>query len=395
MKKKELQVQYMGGFSLKWDGKPLYLELDAGSKPLQLLRMLLFYRAKGITRAFAIENLFGNEDSVNPVNNLRNTRFRLKKLLIEAGLPECEYILVRGGRLYWDEAVPVSLDVELFDKAAQKALKETKADKRCAAALKACELYQGALLPGDAVLPWVVVENQRLTQMYEELVQEACAGMEAEQNWLAAQELYTKASELQPYNEQWAIGSMRCLQSMNRHKEALQLYEETVTCLMDSFGIAPSEALRRCLDDAGEGTGFASPLEIVECIAEGFRGGARYCHFAEFVHCCGLVTKLEARSGRTTSLLWCTVQPPQNEAEGATLRKDRVAECMIQTLNQTLRGSDLFTRYGDDQYLILLPGSGDEGCARVFERVNTRFKAQKAAYGYTLTLRLVPLTQPG
>lgn len=394
MKKRELQVGLLGKCTFIWNGEELSLGGEAANKPIQLLQMLLYCRSTGITRATAIENLFDVQGQVNPVNNLRNTRFRLKHLLEDAGMPPCEYVLVRGSRLYWNPEVPFALDVEVFEKAAAKAMKEKQPERRLNAALNACSLFAGRLLPTQAALPWVALENLRLEKIFFDLVRIAGQALEEKGDCEAAGALYERASDIAPYEEEWTIGVIRCMQRTGRHREALARYEKAVGVFLDEFGVAPSEEFRQCMDDAEAETGFTSALEIRDCIAQGYDGGAYFCHFAEFVHYCSLVSRLDARSGRATSLIWCSVISPQNEAGDPTQRKSRMTAAMMETLHDTLRNSDVFTRYGDSQYLILLPGSGNENSSLVFERLNNRFKEQKAAYGYTLSLHTVPLAPP-
>jgi DNA-binding SARP family transcriptional activator len=394
LKKKELKGNFLGNCVFLWDGKPMTLGGDAAGKPVQLLQMILYYRADGVTRASAIANLFDSEGQANPINNLRNTRFRLKKLLEEEGLPPVEYVQVRGGRLYWNPALPVTLDCERFERAVARAKREKDPEKRLEAQLAACDLYEGRLLPAEMTLPWVVQEDLRLKGIFFSMVREAAAALEAKEDWPGAEALYDKAASIEPYEEEWAAGCIRCAQRQEHHREALQRYERTVSLFLDEFGVAPSEEFQQSMDGVSSSAGFSSTLELRNCIAEGFSGGAYFCHFSEFVHCCSLVSRLDARNGRATSLIWCRALPPQNEATDPTRRKDRMAACMLDTLHACLRSSDVFTRYGEGQFLILLPGSGDESCALVFDRINARFKEQKAAYGYTLSLHVVPLAPP-
>lgn len=384
----------LGACSLLWEGRVLPLGSEAANKPVQLLQMLLYYRTAGVSRADAISNLFDVQGQANPVNNLRNTRFRLKRLLESVGLPPCEYVLVRGGRLYWNPQVPYVLDTELFEKAARHAQREKNNARRLPALLGACALFNGPLLPAQSALPWAVQEGLRLKKLYFALLRQAGGMLEQQQDYPGAAGLYTRGAALEPYEEEWRIDLIRCEQRQGHHREALAEYEKTIGLFLDEFGVAPSEEFRRCIDNTDSSTGFSSALEIRDCIARGYSGGAYFCHFAEFVHCCSLVSRLDLRSGRATSLIWCAVIPPLNEAGDPTRRKERMAACMRETLHATLRNSDVFTRYGDNQYLILLPGSGNENCELVFERLNARFKEDKASYGYTLSLHTVPLAPP-
>ena len=68
----------------------------------------------GISRAQLLDDLFGREELANVGNNLRVTVFRLRKMLIEAGLPEYDYIVKEKGVFYWRSPMKTDLDVVRF-----------------------------------------------------------------------------------------------------------------------------------------------------------------------------------------------------------------------------------------------------------------------------------------
>ena len=89
-----LQVQMLGVFNVKYGDKPLSLGRNTATKAMKLLQLLLYHLDKGITREELIENLYGREDITDTANNLRVTVHRLKKLLIDTGLPEHDYMFM-------------------------------------------------------------------------------------------------------------------------------------------------------------------------------------------------------------------------------------------------------------------------------------------------------------
>lgn len=91
--------------------------------------------------------LFGREEVTNPSNSLRATVFRLRKLLVAAGVEgDDKFVHIKSGVYRWTSAIPVELDTVLFENAAKEAL-EVQGEDRCLKLEKACELYQGDFLP--------------------------------------------------------------------------------------------------------------------------------------------------------------------------------------------------------------------------------------------------------
>ena len=66
---------------------------------MKLLQVLLYHLNDGIAREELIECLYGREDMTDASNNLRVTVHRLKKLLIDAGLPEHDYVTIKNNLL--------------------------------------------------------------------------------------------------------------------------------------------------------------------------------------------------------------------------------------------------------------------------------------------------------
>ena len=97
MKKSVLKVQMFGAYEIEYEGNPVSFERNTTTKTNQLMQILLQAGEKGVTRAKLLSDLFGNEEMSNPANSLRATVFRLRRLLAAAGLPEDEYVTIRGG----------------------------------------------------------------------------------------------------------------------------------------------------------------------------------------------------------------------------------------------------------------------------------------------------------
>ena len=106
----ELKVNMLGRFSITYGDQPITFKRNSATKAVKLLQILLHSSLTEIretvkySRAQLLDDLFGREELANVGNNLRVTVFRLRKMLIEAGLPEYDYI-VKGKRWFFTGAV--------------------------------------------------------------------------------------------------------------------------------------------------------------------------------------------------------------------------------------------------------------------------------------------------
>ena len=114
MEKKGIYARFFGNYGLKYGDEQLILEHSSTSKTAQLLQMLLYFHKTGIPRYRLLENLVGQEERANPINNLKGALSRLRKLLGETILPDMECIVAQNGIYSWTQEIPVTTDVEEF-----------------------------------------------------------------------------------------------------------------------------------------------------------------------------------------------------------------------------------------------------------------------------------------
>lgn len=126
----ELKVNMLGRFSITYGEQPITFKRNSATKAVKLLQILLHsslvedHGNTGIPRAQLLDDLFGREELANVGNNLRVTVFRLRKMLIEAGLPEYEYIVKEKGVFYWRSPMKVDLDVHALWNLSEKEKKK-------------------------------------------------------------------------------------------------------------------------------------------------------------------------------------------------------------------------------------------------------------------------------
>ena len=129
----------------------------------------------GIPRAQLLDDLFGREELANVGNNLRVTVFRLRKMLIEAGLPEYEYIVKEKGVFYWRSPMKVDLDVARFMELVREGEEEVDETRKMNLWEKACRLYKGELLPMQSGEDWVIMNSVHYKDKYSKILRRLCA----------------------------------------------------------------------------------------------------------------------------------------------------------------------------------------------------------------------------
>lgn len=83
-----LKISMLGGLSAVYENRPINFIYGIMNKSMQLLLLLWEAGEQGILRSSLLNVLYGDEDISNPASSLRATVFRLRKMLIEMGIPE-------------------------------------------------------------------------------------------------------------------------------------------------------------------------------------------------------------------------------------------------------------------------------------------------------------------
>lgn len=375
--KNTLMIRMLGGLSITYEGRPLVLAKNITSKMVHLFLMLLYTRDSGIRREELIEALYEDCDMEQAANSFRGMVFRLRKNLLVAGLPDGEYITNKAGIYRWESGeVKIWLDVEEFTRAVEQGLQEEDSARKQSLLEEADSLYRGEFLPAMIADEWAAVTNRKMQDLYFK-------GMRALMELLRQQEsngklmhCCEKMADLYPY-EEWQLAKLDCLIEMKEYKHALKYYDEVVNLYQEEFGLLPSAALKQRLQSIREHINYdiRSINEIQERFMEEEEpGGATYCDLTVFTVVYRYMMKVLDRTGMSAYLMLYTLTDKNRMPIEKTDVLEDVRGAMFEAVKMSVRRSDLYTRYGKNQFLILLVGSNQKGCERVAARIQKNFQ---------------------
>ncbi|MBQ8279789.1 MAG: transcriptional regulator [Roseburia sp.] len=376
MKKKLLKVRMLGAFTMEYEGRSIAFERNTQTKTNQLLQILFHAGEAGINREEIMRRLFGREEVTNPSNSLRATVFRLRKLLLAAGISEDdEFVHIKSGIYRFTSAIPVELDTVLFEEAAQEALSATEEAARCKKLQYACALYQGDFLP-QIEEEWTLAEATKYKELYVRCMSELCELLKKRGEYELLFQTAAEAVELYPYDE-WQVWQLDSLIVQNQMKEAMHLYEETADELFRKKGISPSEKLtERLAQMSGSDVCRVKVIEeIQEELGENRElDGAFYCSYPSFAETYRYIKRVIERSGQSAYLMLCTVTDGKGYPLEKGERVERLSDELGEAIQSALRRGDLYTKYSVNQYLVLLLDIKHEDCQIVIDRINDRFE---------------------
>ena len=395
MEKSILKVKMLGNFLLEYEGRSFAIERNTSTKVNQLLQLLLYY-PEGIARTQLMNYMFENEDITNPSNSLRALVFRLRKSLKANGLPDDDYVKTSKGLYSWTDNIKIECDAHKFEEIATAARNEKAPMQRKELLLEACDIYGGDFLPMLIGVEWAVGIEVRLKKLYNLCVEELCETCIKDRDFENLRAVAEKARTLYPYNE-WQGYEMQALIELGLKKEALKLYEETETLMFEELGVSVSARMSKQLDRLGNqirnSTDMISTVKknLEEAKEDG--EGAFFCTYPVFTESYRYIKRVISRTGQSAWLMLCTLTDGKGYALDTGNRLEELASELADAISCSVRGGDMFTRYSDNQFLILLLGITKEDCAIVQSRINSNM--EKESRKRYLQYHLAPVNTSG
>lgn len=388
-----LRVRMFGKERITYGDTPIIFGRNSITKAMKLLLILLHCGQEGISRNRLLEDLYDREELSNVANNFRVTLHRLKKMLMDAGLPEYEYIVARDGYFYWDSPMVTEVDAIVFKQLINESKTVEDPREKMEILKEACEMYSGEFLQKLSGDEWVLMESVQYKNMYTYALEQLCTLLMDQREYGEVLRVVEPACEMYPFDE-WQSVKIDCYISMNRYKDALKEYETTAKLLIEELGITPSEKMMEQFKIMSEH--ISSRPQIITEIQGGLQEeseerGAFFCTFPGFRDAYRVIRRGMERNGQSVFLMVCTLVDSKGRPLEGSERLDTMSECLHNAIKDSLRRSDSFTRYNQSQYLVMLMGTNKENCQIVIDRVSRNFSKEHKSWAQYLSCTVTSL----
>lgn len=372
-----LQVQMLGQFTLRYGDRTISDSDDRSRRVWSLLAYMLYNHGRSFAQEELIHLYWSNgEKSADPGNALKSIFHRIRTALdkLQPGLGR---LLIRrkAGRYFWNNVMPLSLDIEDFEAHFHAAEAAGDDDVRLAEYQAALALYAGDPLPRMTDEIWTIP----IVAYYHSLYTRAAAGaielLEKQERTAEAVALCRRAIHIEPYQEDLYEHLMRGLLRTGDMKGAMSVYEEMSELLFAHFGVMPSETLRTLYRQATRTVNDRTLTmdEVCSQLAEPApHGGAMVCEYDFFKILYRAEARSIARNGHSANI--CLLSVSGKDGEMLARRSLDPAMNNLQVLVQNnLRRGDAIARCSISQYIILLPQANYENSRMVADRLVSAF----------------------
>lgn len=372
-----LRVRMLGGFDVEFGGKPVHFDAGGGRKVMQLFQMLLLAEGgaeKGLSKNSLADNLYGQDEVENRNRSLNSLIFRLRRLTERAGIGEGSRVVrVADGICRWDTSeVPIDVDVLRFKELVRLFREEQDETLRWEHCMEACRLYRGEFLP-MCLEEWAIYRGCDCKRLYTDALAELSGHLIEQKEYAVLLPLAERAAAIYPFDE-WQGIRIRCLTELGRHQEALKVYEETAQQYYEELGMKPTARMEGWLQDLD--TQVRSDRreisEIQKDLEERWQGGGYYCSYLSFIDSFYIILRLMERLGKVSYLIVCKLVDGSGVPMKKGKRLDELSGLLKEAIGSSLRTSDLFTRNGQECFLILANGTNREDCGSIIRRIRAK-----------------------
>lgn len=372
-----LQVQMLGQFTLRYGDRTISDSDDRSRRVWSLLAYMIYNHGRSFAQEELIHLYWSNgEKSADPGNALKSIFHRIRTALdkLQPGLGR---LLIRrkAGRYFWNNVIPLSLDIEDFEAHFHAAEAAGDDDVRLAEYQAALALYAGDPLPRMTDEIWTIP----IVAYYHSLYTRAAAGaielLEKQERTAEAVALCHQAIHIEPYQEDLYEHLMRGLLRTGDMKGTMSVYEEMSELLFAHFGVMPSETLRTLYRQATRTVNDRTLTmdEVCSQLEEPApHGGAMVCEYDFFKILYRAEARSIARNGHSANI--CLLSVSGKDGEMLARRSLDPAMNNLQVLVQNnLRRGDVIARCSISQYIILLPQANYENSRMVADRLVSAF----------------------
>jgi DNA-binding SARP family transcriptional activator len=245
-----MKVRFFGRFEVWCEARSLPLGRNA--KVSAILKYLLAHRERSVSRDYLMEWLWPESNAKRARGSLNTAIHSLRAILERCPLPAgCRsHVVFQDGHYRLCEEVRFYTDVEEFDARCRRGRALEGRDLLGAAVAEyesAVELYRGDYLSEDLYEEWTMIERQRLTNSYLEIL-DRLSGYYAEsgQYEKCIRACY-KLLEKEPYYENSHRLLMYSNVRLGFYARALQQYRLYERMLRNRFDAEPSPELKMLL----------------------------------------------------------------------------------------------------------------------------------------------------
>ncbi len=358
---------------------------DSHSKKLWiLLSYMVLYRNREILQDEFVDLLWEKKKSNNPSGALKALMHRLRKLLDTLNYPE-PIIIPHHGSYAFNPIIPCHIDIEEFSDLCKNAdrLKETpEYESRLKQAL---EIYQGDFMPENRQNVWVSSLSAQYHALYLHSARTLIELLIQKEAYAQAANLCWQALTFAPYEESIHYSLIHSLYLSGSPKAAITQYNSSRDLFLSRFSQLPSkrfEDLYKIITTSQNN--IETDIELIQdSLIEHRPKGTFFCEYEIFKELYRLETRIVKRTQASIYLCLITITPSSSDKYALSQSMQQLKDSIL----NSLRGCDIFSRYSSSQYLLLIPAPDQNAMKQILERITAQYRMQNTSDAIEYAIR--------
>ncbi|MDD4717080.1 MAG: BTAD domain-containing putative transcriptional regulator [Eubacteriales bacterium] len=391
---KTLVINTLGSFTVVRDGVNLTLKHRMARKPWMLLKYLIAARGRLISKE-KLADFFGSDEYYgNPSQQINNLVYRLRQMIGETSSEDIltSSLICENGGYRWNRTGFNSLDLDMIDDMFNMMQRSDLSDDKCIE-ISGCimNIYQYDFLPENESDEWTHTTRLHYRNLYNKTVIERIACLSLQADYQEIIETCKSALDVDYFNVPIHVEYLKALLQMDNVRAALSHYEEATSRLYTNAGISPSPVMMSIYKTIkqNKSTSQFSFNEINKNLLETMKtAGALVCDTKTFSFIYNLEKNRDIRFDQSVYLVLLSFIHKDGTIanEGLlNMEMDKLEEILV----NTLRGTDLISKWSTSQYLILLYRTKSEHIDNIFKRVEERYTSNESGLSIIKSFRRI------
>ncbi|MGL5259382.1 MAG: AfsR/SARP family transcriptional regulator [Lachnospiraceae bacterium] len=386
-------IQLLGNFSISYNDVSLNTN-NLSNQLCNLISFLIINRGKSVSQESTIDAIWP-EGVNNPAAALKNLVYRFRKLSEEEGFEfSRNFIISTKGNYILNPNLEYDIDIDTFVTLCKQYEQCEDSAKKATFLRKSIDCYKGDLLSTLNQKTWITPISVRYNNVYFQNLYELLDYYENAKDYEAMKIVAQQGIAVNLFEEEAHRYYLLALSNLHCQQQAINHYIYISDLFFKDLGVKLSPQTRTLYNEIAKTTQTNSTdisalkndlNEDPDDISEAF-----YCELEVFKQVYRFEARSAARTGTSIFIGLFTINGASNKEPEKSAR-DKAMNHLHQTIRESLRKSDIFSRCSPNQYVLMLPMINFENGMVVLSRIDKKFKSTFHSKKVTLSHNLQPL----
>ncbi|MBC8560542.1 BTAD domain-containing putative transcriptional regulator [Fumia xinanensis] len=388
------EIQLLGGFRIIYKGNEISDASVRTKKAWMLIQYLIANRNNAISVDRLVSDIWGQEESRDPLNVLKNLVYRARNILKELCPDEdTEFILYSRDSYCWNGSIPWQVDTEKFEECIHRAESAGYDNDKITAYYDAFCLYRGEFLPKSAYCDWVLRKSTYYATLFITCTVKLCKLLEQQKRFDEIIHICENAVDIYSYEEKLHEQLLRAYISSGRFSKALSHYNYISKLFYNELGVCLSDGIKALYQKI---ISSISAIEMdLSLICEDLNESSQqkqafFCDYEIFKNFYQMQARAMARTGQSINVALLTLSGLDQ-----TIPENDILKSSMQLLKDTilsnLRRADVVSAFSSIQFVLMLPSTTYENAQMICQRIIDKFLAKDPSEQVKIIANVRPL----